>query len=209
MSKQEEIIAMLKRLSIEPSDNDWDVGRKLREDEDGHENIRVCDGASKICLVCKDWPFVVKWSTGTYGEAMKEVEVYQKAAEQRLDKFFPKTAFLVRINEVDFVVQEKISFSVREVDHRTHRNFERISHTATDRIVEKIEKEFRKVEGGYHRSLDHTWAKMAIVLYGKNACKSLCKFVIENKINDLHNSNVGYLNGRPIILDFSGYYRNY
>ena len=30
---------------------------------------------------------------------------------------------------------------------------------------------------------------------------------IENRINDLHESNIGYKNDRPIILDFSGFDR--
>ena len=58
------------------------------------------------------------------------------------------------------------------------------------------------------RELNPLWASMAIVLYGKRKCKALCKFIIENSINDLHYSNIGYLKDKPIILDFSGYHRD-
>ena len=138
---------------------------------------------------------------------MEEVEIYNRAMAQDLAKFFPKTAFLVRVNGIDFVAQEKIDKSVSECDRTDVKKFQRISKTATDKIVVKIEQEFQKAGNGYHRSLDHNWAKMAIVLYGKRACKALCEFVIDNSINDLHGSNIGYKDGRPIILDFSGYHR--
>ena len=72
-----------------------------------------------------------------------------------------------------------------------------------------MDKCFKKAapNGRYARNLDPLWAKMALVIYGKKLCKTLCEFIIENKINDLHESNIGYKNNRPIILDFSGFDR--
>ena len=208
MTEQERIIEMLKHLDLSPCDDSYTAYQKLVEyDRTLSEFVKVSDGASKICFIFTEKPFVVKWSTDNYGEAMKEVEVYQKAVEQNLEKFFPKTAFLVRVNSIDFVVQEKIDTAASHCGRRERNNYRRIAKTATDKIVFKIEKEFCKAGDGYHRSLDHDWAKLAIVLYGKKACKALCDFVIENKINDLHGNNIGYKNNRPIILDFSGYYR--
>lgn len=69
-----------------------------------------------------------------------------------------------------------------------------------------MEKGFR-IGGCYDRDLDTTWGKLVISLYGKQITKKLCKFIKEYKINDLHGANIGYKNGKPIILDFSGYYR--
>jgi hypothetical protein len=46
----------------------------------------------------------------------------------------------------------------------------------------------------------------ALTLYGKRAVKEFCEFVIEERINDLHESNVGFLNGKPILIDFCGYW---
>lgn len=208
MTEYEKVIEMLKRLDIDSHDEIYEVQEKLSDyDANLAEQIAVSDGASKICFVFKNKPFVVKWSTYGYKEAMKEVEIYQKAMAQDLARFFPKTAFLVRINGVDFVVQEKIDKAVFHCGRKDIQRFQRISKTATDKIVYKIEHEFRRAGNGYHRPLDHNWAKMAIVLYGKRACKALCDFVIANNINDLHNHNIGYKDGRPIILDFSGYHR--
>ena len=208
MTEYEKIIDVLKHLGIAEYDDSYDAHEKLKKyDPNLAEQVSVSDGASKICFVFKNKPFVVKWSTYGYKEAMEEVEIYNRAMAQNLAKFFPKTAFLVRVNGIDFVAQEKIDKSVSECDLKDVQRFQRISKTATDKIVCKIEHEFRRAGNGYHRSLDHNWAKMAIVLYGKHACKALCEFVVANGINDLHGSNIGYKDGRPIILDFSGYHR--
>jgi hypothetical protein len=31
-------------------------------------------------------------------------------------------------------------------------------------------------------------------------------FIEDEEINDLHRGNLGYLNGRPVILDYSGFH---
>ena len=48
---------------------------------------------------------------------------------------------------------------------------------------------------------------MALVIFGKKLVKSLCEFIVENDINDLHENNIGYKDNLPVILDFSGYKR--
>ena len=208
MTEYEKIIEVLKHLEINSSDDSYDVSEKLRRyDRNLADQISVSDGASKICFVFKNKPFVIKWSTYGYKEAMEEVEIYNRAMAQNLAKFFPKTAFLIHVNGIDFVAQEKIDKSVSECNRQDVQKFQRIAKTATDKIVFKIEREFGRAGNGYHRSLNHDWAKMAIVLYGKHACKALCEFVVANSINDLHGRNIGYKDGRPIILDFSGYHR--
>lgn len=205
MMEREKVIELLKKLNISSRSDCWEVHQALRSN--GYTDIKVSDGASKICLIFPDAPYVVKWSTDHYEEAMREVQVYQDAVAANLEKFFPKTAFLVSINGVNFVAQERIDFSVCDCKLKDARKFQRISRTALDKIAMKMEKEFRKASPNYRHHLDQQWAKMAIVLYGKKACKALCDFVIAHEINDLHNSNIGYKNGKPIILDFSGYNR--
>ena len=205
MTERENIINLLKTLDINSRYDAWGVDSILHEH--GYNDIKVAAGASKICLIFPNTSFVVKWSTYGYEEAMREVEVYQKAVDAHLEKFFPKTTFLVKLNDVNFVMQEKIDVAVNDLDFRTRQRFQKISKTALDKIVYKMERQFKRATRYCKRDLDPVWAKMALVLYGKRTCKALCDFIIENKINDLHESNIGYKNNRPIILDFSGYNR--
>ena len=45
----------------------------------------------------------------------------------------------------------------------------------------------------------------AINWYGENEIEKLLKFINDEKINDLHSGNLGYLNDRPVIVDYAGY----
>ena len=204
---KETIIQLLKDLEIGPRTDDWEIHHRLSMKNLGRE-VKVTSGASKICLIFPGVPFVIKWSTGDFGEAMKEVSIYQDAIQFHLEKFFPRTEHLVTIKAVDFVLQEKIDCAVGECSRYQEQKFDRIGKTASIKIMRKMEKEFQKASGGgWGRSLDARWAKVALVIYGKRACKTLCDFIVKHNINDLHENNIGYKNGKPIILDFSGYNR--
>lgn len=208
------VIAYLTALNLSSNMDCYDVERQVdkvhvMDVADSVGPVKVSDGASKICLVFKTLPFVIKWNPYGYGEAMQEVSIYQDAVKRGLEYFFPKTEFFFEYNGISFVAQEKIDFAADEVSSsREYSKFiQRVTKTPTHKIYEKMQREFNKAGSSYRRTLDESWAKMVISLYGKNAAKALCKFIIDHQINDLHSSNIGYKNHRPIILDFSGYHR--
>ena len=210
MITNEQLVAFIKKANFDKwTSSEYSACDKVEQAcPEVMKNVRFFDGASKVCVAFTKHDVVIKWST-CGDEAEQEAIMYEMAKEANLAKFFPKTEILCEYNGIVFVRQEKIDFSCREVDKRTARKFERISKTATSKIVGKMDKQFKKADhgAGYRRDLDPMWAKMAIVLYGKKACKALSDFVQENGINDLHRSNLGYKNGKPIILDFSGFRR--
>ena len=171
----------------------------------------VTDGASKICIVLKEADFVIKWSTcfnydDGFNEAYDEVLIYQRAVKAGLEMFFPKTEVFCTYNGVIFVIQEKIDFSTQDVPASKENRYSHKTRTVSPAIIEKRDNCFYQMRRG--RELNPLWASMAIILYGKRKCKALCRFIIENDINDLHGSNIGYLKDKPIILDFSGYHRD-
>lgn len=212
MTTKGELKALLATLSITKATSRMQVKKMLMDKGYSEPEYRLCDGASKLCIVPKHADFVVKWSTAycaneeNYDEAYEEVLIYQKATKAGLEMFFPKTEVLCTINGVVFVVQEKIDFSALNTPRNKESKYLYKTKTVSPTIIDKIDTCFQSIRRG--RSIDTTWASMAIVIYGKRKCKALCKFVIENGINDLHLSNIGYLKDKPIIMDFSGYYRD-
>lgn len=208
------VIAYLDALDIGRYDDSWHVSSRIDHLRGSAVADRigpatVSDGASKICLVFENLPFVIKWGSYDSKDAMAEVSIYQDAIAQGLAHFFPKTELFYTHNNISFVLQEKIDCSVAEAASKNEyiRAIRRITKTPTDKIYHKMQTEFNKASCKYRRQLDKSWAKMVISLYGKNVAKALCKFIIAHQINDLHMSNIGYKNFRPIILDFSGYHR--
>ena len=212
MTTKGELKALLATLGITRSTSRRQVKDMLTDKGYTFPEYQVCDGASKICIVPKNADFVIKWSTSClsgeedYDEAYDEVLIYEKAVREGLEMFFPKTEILCTIGGINFVVQEKIDFSALNTPRNKDSKYLYKTRTVSPAIIDKIDTCFQSIRRG--RSIDTTWASMAIVIYGKRKCKALCKFVIENGINDLHLSNIGYLKDKPVILDFSGYHRD-
>lgn len=212
MATKGELKALLAILGITRSTSRRQVKDMLTDKGYTFPEYQVCDGASKICIVPKNADFVIKWSTSClsgeedYDEAYDEVLIYEKAVREGLEMFFPKTEILCTIGGINFVVQEKIDFSALNTPRNKDSKYLYKTRTVSPAIIDKIDTCFQSIRRG--RSIDTTWASMAIVIYGKRKCKALCKFVIENGINDLHLSNIGYLKDKPVILDFSGYHRD-
>ena len=212
MATKGELKALLATLGITRATSRTQVKNMLIDKGYTFPEYQVCDGASKICIVPKHADFVIKWSTSClsgeegYDEAYDEVLIYEKAIREGLEMFFPKTEILCTIGGINFVVQEKIDFSALNTPRNKDSKYLYKTKTVSPAIIDKIDTCFQSIRRG--RSIDTTWASMAIVIYGKRKCKALCKFVIENGINDLHLSNIGYLKDKPVILDFSGYHRD-
>lgn len=211
MTTKEELKALLATLSITRTTSWRQVKNMLIDKGYTEPEYRVCDGASKLCIVPKHSNFVIKWSISCsfeegYDEAYDEVFIYQRAVKAGLEMFFPKTEVFCTYNGVIFVIQEKTDFSTYDIPMSKENRYSHKTRTVSPAIVEKMDNCFYQMRRG--RELNPLWASMAIVLYGKRKCKALCRFIIENDINDLHGSNIGYLKDKPIILDFSGYHRD-
>lgn len=209
--KNEQLYEMLESLGITGREDSYEVSNMVRDHGFKKDFVTVHGGASKVCLDFVHENFVIKWTgetRGDYDEAMEEVEIYKKAVNAGLAVFFPATELFATINGVHFVKQEKVDFCVEETPYHKEKKYAYQSRTASDRIVKKMQLSFNRACGHrYSRSLNTTWAKMALVVFGKKLVKSLCEFIIENGINDLHESNIGYKDNLPVILDFSGYKR--
>lgn len=204
-----EVKELLDKLELSSRMDEYDV--RDRVEELGYRHlVSVRDGATKICLVFKDnTDFIVKWSYNCdddNSESVKECRIYACAVEAGLGFFFPKTEIMGKWGDVTVVIQDKVDYSASDCSYDKKVYYQNIARTVTSRIFRKMENGF-KIGSAYDRDLDRTWGRLVISLYGKQVTKKLCEFIKEYKINDLHGSNIGYKNDRPIILDFSGYYR--
>ena len=211
MMTKEELKSILLKSDITKSTHLSQVREILASAGLSKKDCLVTDGASKICIVLKKADFVIKWSTcyyceNDYDEAYDEVLIYEKAVKAGLEAFFPKTEIFCTHNEITFVIQEKVDFSTSNLPIKKDDRYSYKTRNVSPSIIEKMNGCFSQMSRG--RELNPLWASMAIILYGKRKCKALCKFIVENNINDLHGSNIGYLKDKPIILDFSGYHRD-
>lgn len=211
----EELIQYLESKGIDGSENPDFLGYDIDDDVSEWEGeVFTRSGSSKCCIVFKDKKFVIKWTCDRQGEdedkdeALDEVRIYEHAKAQGLEMFFPKTEIFAEINGVVYVRQEMVDVSCSDLPYPLQHKYAEQSRTASEKILKKVQAAFDEVRHGrYCRTLNRTWVSMALVLYGKNLVKKFCEFAQKEGINDLHESNIGYKDNRPILLDFSGFER--
>lgn len=200
---REEIIKLIETLNINKFSDAWSVNLAINDRD--IKGVSCHSGVTKCCLVFDNLDFVIKWSSSGE-EALMECDIYERAKKKNLSFLFPETTVFATINEIDFIAQEKIDFCCSEVPLSLRTKYQKQTVTVNTNIYSKMEKGFR-LGTDCDRKLNRLWAKMVISLYGKKVAKTLCDFIQEDQINDLHGENLGYKNNHPIILDFSGYYR--
>lgn len=199
----------------EESDDGWAffnyLWKKLKT-----EGFRVTreNGCSKYVLYFVDCPFVLKMDSidsdgNRGGECEREVELYEKAVELGLEKFFPKTKLFCYLGDIPIVIQEKVDFADCNIPSAKFYEIERISRSALhQKLCYKIMDYLRENADFHVRNISSRWLSACVRLYGKKTVFELEKFIIDNRINDMHGNNVGWLNSKPVILDFSGYWRS-
>lgn len=174
--------------------------------EKGYFPCELKMGASKVCFVPRDYPFVIKWtlesSETNFDEAGKEAFIYKQAKENRLAEFFPKTEEIESHGSTCFIYQEKIDYESCNISPITRSIFIKKTANSNQRVVKRLSNGLN-----IDSRPNEVWCKMALLIYGKRKCRSLVRFVRKYHINDLHDGNTGYFKGKPVILDFSGYSR--
>lgn len=163
-------------------------------------------GACKECFLISGFPYAIKFvfpCEDEWDEAAQEAMIYEAAKKQGLERILLfTTLFYVNQAGIKFYIQEKIDKSSCELDR-----------DAMKRLKEKANKKNNKskVREISHKMKspprDDLWTARAYQIYGKKFMKKFAELTRTYGINDLHRGNTGYLNNRPVLLDFAGYHR--
>lgn len=164
---------------------------------------RITRGASKVVLVNKKKNFVIKFTSGDYQRYVKaEALIYEEAKKRGLDMFFPTTEL---VPGTSIVLQRKIDFSVNDIPEEFLLKIRRQIKTVNNRIINSMMDDIYDAQVSNKRQVNYRWLSLIVVLYGKKKVGELVQLIKDCHINDLHDDNIGYLKGRPIFLDFSGF----
>ena len=157
----------------------------------------VAGGASKVCIWHGDlygWVIKVGYTEKvSIDYATREYEVYCAAKEEGLECYFPKTEFLGTFNGRAFYVQEYADCDENQV---------------TSEWYEYVSDRFEELGEDYDD--DAVWYEIDWLddLGKARLCfhdEKLCNFLMDNQVGDLHEGNFGYIGGRMVIVDFSGW----
>lgn len=156
-------------------------------------------GCTKVCLFHSNYEdYVIKFSTDKFDYCEKEYKNYWAAVYNKVDSYFPFTILLGSFNGIKFYIQERavcneakisdIWYSIIRNDYESWKDNE-----SEDDINDNIWSMVDELD-------DETRLSYC---FGEDT--RLFDFIDEYCINDLHEGNFGYINGRLVIIDFSGY----
>ena len=186
---------------------DGEISDCLDEFADNHRrNIVISSGETRYAVIFKHDNFVLK--IPRYGNCQEdycqaEIRAYESAKKFHVERILlPIELYHTTTTGISIYKQPKYSFSTSDGDYNLgyDRYLDRRNTPINCSIVRKITREC--YDGN---RISRRWMARVLQLYGKKFCRSFEAWTIENDVNDLHNSNTGWLDNKPIILDYAGY----
>ena len=121
-----------------------------------------------------------------------EADKYQRAEEEGISMCFAKTEKIGEIDGYPIYMQELASI-YKNVDYQS-------SHTEEDsRQVNSI------CDSNNFYIFNIEWLSDAFHFYGEKIFHKLLEFIRTVGINDLHDGNIGYIENRPVLVDYSSF----
>lgn len=169
-------------------------------------DVQKASGASRICAIFPAERMVIKvprMESCREDYCEREMKNYESAKQYRVERILLPTTFIgENARGCKMYAQPMYDTAMGDFYGRKR-----------DRMVEKlhglqdVERQQKILEGCFdYCRINRYWCARVTQLYGKKFMRSFEKWTHFAKINDLHEGNVGWLNGKPIILDYAGYF---
>ena len=164
------------------------------------ENFQIYYGCTKIALVPKNKGarYILKIPMGEHDYCEAEVQVYESARRDQVERFFtPIEVFDSENYDFPVYIQLKAKvnrYSEEDDFYEAQEDWSSLSEESRDAVFsidmsEKVVDEMLRV-------------------YAPEEVEELITFCADEQINDIHAGNYGWYKGAPIIFDFSGIGRN-
>ena len=178
-------------------------------------------GATKLVIILPDCDFVIKIPfSGSYQEIYQgktdsyeeeyidfenagfedcewdyckvEVNRYNLAKNIGIEKYFAKTECIGMINNYPIYIQQKAEIFAEVKDLNSY------SEEKKSSTREKCDKEDLWC-------FNDCWLSDLLDYCGDKIFSFFMSFIKDNDFDDLHSSNIGYINGVPVLVDYSGF----
>lgn len=159
--------------------------------------ISFFNGATKAVIVMEEADFVIKipflytWRGGASENFCEiELDIYEKAKQNKeISECFASVCFGGKVYNVPFYLMERVNVDEEYNSDTIYEHYENNGYTRSEVDNEEEEDGVRFLFEEFY----------------PDVFSSLEEFIEEHGINDLHTGNFGFLNGRPVFIDYSGY----
>jgi hypothetical protein len=165
-------------------------------------------GATRVAIIPRCSPYVLKFNFDSVwcsdkgdGEPSMdynatEIEIYNRAMDKGLDCLFAKVEAGGFVDGIPCVLQERVD------------NIGGIGTGVSLKAWKTLNK--HKISSDSYEDLGMSMELAGEIVenYGEDVYYEFCRFCEDNRINDIHNQNWGYIDGAPVVLDYAGYHEN-
>ena len=197
-------------------------------------DLKIATGASRCCVVDRDYPYVVKMNlseTENRSDACEdEVSFYQAAKHWNCEQYLTEVEYLgVYTKEIYFYDVADINYNM---NYDAYFDEEKFNDELQEMIDEDNSIKRKKITiriplYGYAQAEHypiHPIPRVAVNFasplcernenggrafirdWGEDNFELFSKFLEEHRINDLHVGNIGRINGKMVLIDFGGYH---
>lgn len=160
-------------------------------------------GVSKVVIIPSEEEYVIKIDLDSYDGGIELSDNYldtecrysQLAEKVGLGDVFAKTSYWGTYGGRDIYLQERVS-----LDYEQREKFDSISNTTLMKLSKRSSKVREKC------GMTPILTSALYNYYGEEKFETILNFLNENRINDLHNGNWGFIGERPVIFDYSGFH---
>lgn len=201
-------------------------------EDDIPNNIDICGGASRICIIDHDYDYVVKfdYSEDRHGSVCeREEEIYRAAANQGLATYFSEVEYIGEftrtINFFPFYKVEQVtdwfSYDVEAIEDgierldpeakrniTIHLNLYAYRRASKPHFADATQEE-KETIASVHSPLSYknrAVAETFMYYYGADEYCRFSNFLELENVNDLHCGNVGEIDGNFCLIDYGGYF---
>lgn len=198
MNRDELVAKVLKEINDTPKhkfDRDYiyEVAERL--------GCKASSGATRLVLIFPKHGWVIKIPYGRHDYCAQEVRSYCTAVEYGIEKLLlPIEKVGKTAHGIPLYIQPMYKTSVNDMNRRDQNKVCQLCKKTTNRRT------IAKIRYACYDSPESDWVARATQLYGKKFMRSFEKWTKEFRVNDLHNANIGYINGyRPVLVDYAGF----
>lgn len=198
MNREEIIAKVLKEVNKVPahkidSDYIFEIAVRL--------GCQANYGATRLVLIFPKHGWVIKMPYGRHDYCAQEVRSYRTAVEYGVEKLLLSIEKVAEtVHGIPLYIQPMYRTSVNDMNCHDRNKIQQLCQKTTSRYT------IAKIRQGCYCGPETNWVSRATQLYGKKFMRSFEKWTKEFRVNDLHNANIGYIDGyRPVLVDYAGY----
>ena len=149
-----------------------------------------------ICLPDNEWVLKIPFSDYEFDYCSLEEKNYISAKREGFEDFMAETHYLMDFNGSPCYIMKKaeVGFDLLKKD------------MYSCLIEEGNSEEYARYNSELNCSGDEYVENLLSFHYDHKRLDNFLDFCEENDINDIHTGNVGYINGRLVVIDYSGYH---